>query len=214
MEEDIVRAGISAWFGSAAFGAIQGNYGNYWNANRVVLEGLAGGVSAEIAGGNFSDGFKLAGGFSLLRWGALSMRQAMVEQSCTPSGNPNCTGESIGALGDRKKIAGGRMPEGKETWEGVRPSPLGGNQGGPGLLFGSAYPVGGFRDWLLESYSGPHDWFSSFRYGPGGSLMPYNTFERALYEVYSFTAITFATPFAIATRLPSNLFVPVAQGRD
>lgn len=50
--------------GGAAFGAVAAQYGNQWTVGRVLESGLAGGVTAELGGGDFRDGFLLAGGAS------------------------------------------------------------------------------------------------------------------------------------------------------
>ena len=91
---------------------------------------------------------------------------------------------------------------------GVKPAYLGGNQGEEGEIFGHAYSVGSFSDRLVESYAGPHDWLGSFRYGFRGDLIPYTSVGRALYDTWSAIAVGLATPFAIATAIPSNIFVP------
>ncbi|MCE7903883.1 MAG: hypothetical protein DYH20_14905 [Gammaproteobacteria bacterium PRO9] len=50
--------------GGAAFGTVAAQYGNQWTVGRVLESGLAGGVTAELGGGDFRDGFLLAGGAS------------------------------------------------------------------------------------------------------------------------------------------------------
>ena len=189
-------------------GATGSVYGNRWTLGRIAVERTAGGIGSEIQGGSFANGFELTAGFDLLRWGAFEMREAMVEQSCTPLGNLNCTGQSVGANGDGIKLAGGRLPWLAKTWNAVRPSWLGGNQGEAGKIFGVDYAAGGFADKLIESYEGPHDWLSSFRYGIRGELIPYTRFGSALFNVYSGAAVALATPFAIATAYSTAVFIP------
>jgi hypothetical protein len=178
-----------------------------------VLEGFIGGMSARLNGGSFKDGFLMASGYSLLSWGAYEMRQAMIRQSCTPPGNPNCTGVSAGAYKDGKKIGGGRLPWRrlfeKDPWHGVGESPLGGQQSGVGMFFGHEYAPGGFLDTLVEGFSGSHDYMSSFRYGYKGTLIPYTSFGVKVYGIYSFAALLPATPFALTVFVPSASAIPV-----
>ncbi|MEZ5897861.1 MAG: RHS repeat-associated core domain-containing protein [Hyphomicrobiaceae bacterium] len=222
-----VAGGITGgWRGAAAgavtgglLGAIGAHYGNRWTAGRVVAEGAVGGIGSEIQGGTFADGFKLAAGFSALRWGAYEMRQAMVAQSCSgPGPNPNCAGVSAGANGDNIKLGGGRVPEGQASYAGVSPSPLGGNQGGPGYIgigrFGFAYQPGSLWDRLIESYAGPHDWLSSFRYLPNGNIANWTGASRSIFGIWSAAAIVPATPFAIATAFPSTVILPATLARN
>jgi len=219
---------VGGWRGATAgaltgglLGGIGGYYGNTWTATRVVAEGAVGGIGSELQGRSFADGFKLAGGFSLLRWGAYEMRQAMVTQSCRPPGNQmNRSGISAGAFEDQIKLGGGRFPSWLSRtlgWDqpGIRPSLLGGNQSGPGSFFRWPYSPGGFFDRLVESYAGPHDWMSSFRYAANGDLLRLSPFGTAMYGAYSALAIVPATPFAFATAFPSQLAVPVlVSGHD
>jgi RHS repeat-associated protein len=214
-----LAGGIAGGWKGALAGAITGGllasisatYGNSWTIGRVAKEGAIGGIGSEINGGSFADGFRLAAGFSLLRFSAFKMRQEMVRQSCTP-GNPNCTGKSVGAFGDRTKIGGGRTTWPDKNWETTKPSLLGGNQGEVGKLLGSEYDVGSLRDCLIESYAGPHDWLSSFRYGYDASLVPYTGFGEAMFTTYSAIAVLPATPLAFATAVPTAAFLPATYG--
>ncbi|MEZ5897868.1 MAG: RHS repeat-associated core domain-containing protein [Hyphomicrobiaceae bacterium] len=208
--EQSAKAGVA----SLVTYSVGAYFGSTYSLARVVTDGVAGGVAAELNGQSFASGFRTAGIYSLVQYGAYNMRQTMVEQSCFPAGNLNCQGTSAGAFFDGKKIAGGRLPWGFDNWDGVQASILGGNQGQGGRIFGLRYSPGGFFDNLLESYSGSHDWMSSFRYGYQGALIPYTSFGKALYEVYSFAALVPATPFAITTALPLPVVAPIVLGRN
>jgi filamentous hemagglutinin len=208
------RGLVAGLVSGGLLGGIGSYYGNSWGVGRVVAEGAAGGIASEINGGSFSDGLRLAAGFSALRWGAYEMRQAMIVQSCTPPGNLNCAGESVGTEFDgaiRRKIGGGRLKYAYDSWKKIKPSFLGGNQGEGGEIFGWKYAAGSFGDHLVESYAGPHDWLSSFRYGYRGDLIPYTTIGESLYFAWSTAAVGVATPFAIATAAPGYAFVPAVQ---
>lgn len=86
----------------------------------------------------------------------------------------------------------------------------------PGLGDGGVLRAPGpGREVLIESYAGPHDWLSSFRYDPAnGNLIKYGTIGGAAYTAYSAAAILPATPFAIATAFPSYAVVPSALPDD
>ena len=225
-----VAGGITGGWRGALAGAITGGilagtasvYGNRWTLGRIAVEGSAGGIGSEIQGGSFANGFKLTAGFDFLRWGAYEMRQAMIEQSCTPPGNLNCTGQSVGAFGDHVKLGGNRFPQWLrakfDQWQDKWKSIFGGNQGDRGYIglrkFGYYYEPGSFSDRLVESYAGAHDWLSSFRYASDGDLIKYGNVGRFAYEIYSAAAIVPATPFAIATAAPTYAFVPATEGGD
>lgn len=110
-----VRGAVAGLVTGGVLGGIHIAYGNRWTLGRVAAEGVTGGVGSEIQGGSFADGFRLAAGYSALRWSANAMRQAMVNQSCLPAGNLNCTGESVGTefdMGTPRKIGGGPIAMG------------------------------------------------------------------------------------------------------
>jgi RHS repeat-associated protein len=48
--------------GGAGFGAVGAAYGNTWSLQRVGASGLVGGATAKLAGGDFRQGFLIAGG--------------------------------------------------------------------------------------------------------------------------------------------------------
>jgi hypothetical protein len=48
--------------GGAAFGAVGAAYGNTWSLQRIAASGLAGGATAQVAGGEFRKGFAFSAG--------------------------------------------------------------------------------------------------------------------------------------------------------
>jgi hypothetical protein len=52
--------GVKGAATGAIMGAISGGFGSSWNMERVMVNGMGGGVSSEIMGGKFEDGFKVA----------------------------------------------------------------------------------------------------------------------------------------------------------
>ena len=111
-------------------------------------------------------------------------------------------GFSNGMFGDGFKLAGGRYNPDPDSW-GKPCSILGCNQNGPGSIAGWGYGKGGFRDMVLESFSGPHDMANSFWYynsetGNIKSFSDWSTFQKNLLEYstnYS-TSLMIAAPFA------------------
>ncbi len=54
------KTGLRGALVGAISGAVAGGFGNTWNVGRVMLTSIGGGVSSEIMGGDFADGFKMA----------------------------------------------------------------------------------------------------------------------------------------------------------
>ncbi|MGC8213195.1 hypothetical protein [Ralstonia pseudosolanacearum] len=79
----------------------------------------------------------------------------------------------------------------------------GGFQGLDGTLKGALYPVGSFRDKLLESFAGPHDFLGSLTaYDQLGNLKEgMSSFQRTLFEIQTDIDIPIAAPFAGTTVL-------------
>jgi hypothetical protein len=50
------------------FGGIAGAYGESWTSERVAANGVAGGISSEVSGGKFADGFALSALLSLAQY--------------------------------------------------------------------------------------------------------------------------------------------------
>jgi len=62
-----LKGAVAGAFSGGMFGTIGAHYGDTWNMGRVGVNSLAGGVSAEVAGGRFKDGLKLSLATSLFR---------------------------------------------------------------------------------------------------------------------------------------------------
>ncbi len=152
-----VRGAVIGGLSGFMFGGIAGHYRGTWTLGRAAASGVAGGVTSEMSGGSFADGFKSGFGISVLQWGAYRMRQAEIASS---RGNPlNDSGVSRGWIGDEadpEKLAGARSVFGSRAL-GMVLAPFG-PQGEQGTFFGVGYSPGGAIDSLLESFAGPHDW--------------------------------------------------------
>lgn len=209
-----VKGAIVGAISGALFGAIGGYYKSTWNVGRVLAEGAIGGVSSELGGGSFRDGFLLSAGISGLRWGARTMRQEMSE-NWSKNEYARDSAQSDGWYGDMDKHGGGRPPESlrgqnltidKAKSAGWGCSAFGCQQAGQGRLFGVAYSGGGWADHLVEAYAGPHDWLSSFRYTSDGFLKTWNLTQRALFGAYSAVALIPATGFVGADVVPGIVY--------
>ncbi|MCK6371225.1 MAG: hypothetical protein L6Q83_07850, partial [Gammaproteobacteria bacterium] len=174
-------------------GGINVTYGGGYKIGRVLAEATAGGVTAELQGGDFASGFITGGSLSSLTWAALEMRSAMIEQSRR---NPaNAAGSSAGFRGDGFKLGGCRRP--------CLSSPLGGAQGGPGIFLGAHYSPDSFLDRLVETYSGPHDFLNSpIFYNEFGD----NIVRPDFFHVFNAANVLLATPFAAASVVPSYAY--------
>ncbi len=82
----------------------------------------------------------------------------------------------------------------------------GGNQGGPGTLFGFPYSPGGILDLVHEAYGGSHDFISGTLSGyydeQGNARRGLTPVQKGLYEVWTDIALVPATPFALSEALP------------
>jgi filamentous hemagglutinin len=199
-------------FSGAMFGGIAGAYGNAWTMGRVAANGVAGGISSVVSGGDFLQGAALSLALSAGQWAAQRMREAMWKQSQL---NPdNASGKSEGWRGDGHKLAGGRINPNSDGFAsklfkklGIKGDIFGGEQGGEGRFFGDTYAAGSLRDHLLEAYAGPHDWLSSNWYSNvTGNLVKMNWFERQLFSIQSFAALVPATAIVGADVVPGMAY--------
>ena len=170
-----VKAGLQGAFSGALTGGINGYYGSEYPLSRVAANGVAGGMGSVLRGDSFADGFRSSFTISSLVYLNVEMRQQMIEQS---GRNPdNISGTSRGLFGDLFKIGGGRREYNPE-WilsDGRDPdiekylpcnAPMGGCQGALVLSTDDAarfgpikYAPGDLLDTVVETFSGPHDWF-------------------------------------------------------
>ncbi len=119
--------------------------------------------------------FDVIGRLNLLGNMADYMRSTMIQQSRLDTGGPDGSSRNIGYPsvghrsgglyrlllglgygGDGIKIGGGRFNS-----ESSGRSPLGWHQGGQGGLFAFPYKPGAFGDYIVESFSGVHDYLNS-----------------------------------------------------
>ena len=208
-----VRAGAIAYVTAEASSSVDAYYGDTWSWGRVAANSVVGGVSSELQGGNFMDGFKNAFIFSTLTYANYAMREAMIESSRLDPLSGNANGESAGFFRDHFKLGGARAVWDGEKWLPCT-SPLGGCQGGPGsLIFFGDYKAGGVLDHLVESYAGPHDFLNSgYWYNELGNGKNLTGFAKGFGEGLNALNVVIATPFAAAalvTTTPGGLSAAV-----
>ena len=146
----------------------------------------------------------VAAGIRLLSSAADAMRKSMVAQSKLDP--RNSSGISVGHNGDHFKLGGGRYDPSNPT---APPSPLGGNQGGPGSIFGIPYKPDSWQDTLIEAYAGPHDYLNNlfvrdYDAATGNIRQGLSAFERGVAGTMNAADVVIATPFAAAGSLPDG----------
>ena len=201
-----LKSALTGAVTGAAMGGIAGHFGSSWNAQRVLANSAVGGISSELNGGKFKDGFLSNFVSSSLTLANYRLRQIMIKNS---SYDPrNISGKSIGLDYDGYKIGGGRY-NALRAFDYLRTpgSPLGGWQGGSGRIFWFKYKPGSFWDRLVESYAGPHDYLNhGYWYDSMGDIdvnvagSPLRSFigER-LNELNVLPATTLAVPALVNT---------------
>ena len=187
-----VQGGVTGMFSAgASYGAGQINS----VTGRIAANGTIGGVQAEMQGGNFKDGFIAGTKTAAFTEAAMAMRSKAYEWAA--NNDSNTTGPSAGIQGDGRKLAGGLVDRNGN----IMREPFGGCQGCKGELFGVEYPAGGFADYVLESYAGPHDFLDGILYNTsaGYQRTPPNMAVNIAAYAYSGAMIAVATPFAISS---------------
>ena len=204
-----IFGGIDAYFGAGTYnGSLKGAARYGWSPERIAANSLAGGVTSELRGGKFRDGFKFSFATSALSYMAVSMRADTVDNMAEDP--RNSTRRSVGAFGDGNHTAGSRFDEANP--EAL--SPLGGNPnkaylgltwGGKATGLGSFYGVGSWQDRLLEAYGGVHDYFNKPTwYNQFGALrQDMSSVSKFIGEITNILNVGVATPFVPASVLPS-----------
>ncbi|MSQ98592.1 MAG: hypothetical protein EXR85_04760 [Xanthomonadales bacterium] len=222
-----LKGAVRGAFAGALTGGVAGYFGNTYSLNRIAADGVTGGVSAEIFGQKFKDGLILGTLISSATYLSVKLRAYQKAQS---EQFPGQIGQSPGFRGITDKIAGERIYE--ESWvesgaaaafERGMPldevfdrfyipnrrhlSPLGGLQGGPGLLFNRPYAPGGFVDYVLEGYSGVHDSFNqSFFYTGNGTNITFTSpIQKAIGYFINPANVVVATPIVLPSLFPDYL---------
>jgi hypothetical protein len=171
--DDLGKAALSG----AVFGAIGGYYGNTQSIGRVVTTTVAGGVVAEVNGGEFRDGALVAGAQSLARLGYDKMREFTDDMGYKAAGGDpaRLQVDSLGSLRTDGKTSietGGpsffgeridRLASGVESVVGK----LGMSEQGKGTHWYDAPWIGGPNGPVasfVNQVSKAHDWWNGWNY--------------------------------------------------
>lgn len=178
-------------------------------AKRVVASAVVGGTTSKLGGQKFANGADTFGFMRLFGESALKMQQSMITQSKLDPRNASKV--SVGFNGSGFGLGGGRYDPDNPFGP---PSPLGGDQGGPGSFFGSPYAPGSLRDYVVEAYGGPHDFLNSgYWYDDVGDIRRgMSNFSRGFGELLNYTNVVVATPF-VAASVGLIYGDPVAESR-
>ncbi|TQV82933.1 RHS repeat-associated core domain-containing protein [Aliikangiella coralliicola] len=206
-----LEAALKGAVSGALFGGISGYYQKVYSFGRALAEGTASGISSEMDGGKFIDGFKTVFVQGMLKAAAIKMRKIMIAQSKL---NPlNATGISVGFMGDGFKLGGGRW-DWKRFFKaptsrnfGQMRSVLGGMQGGTGKFLFFDYKPGSIWDRIVEAFAGPHDYLNQFfGYDAMGNV---NAARGPLFRAFggfmNGINVVVATPFVVSSVLPANM---------
>ncbi|QCZ24826.1 hypothetical protein AN286_09625 [Aliarcobacter cryaerophilus ATCC 43158] len=179
------------------------------------INGIGQGISSEIRGGEFKDGFVTGAIISVVSDGALQMRKYQETNYDYPGKNDeNAIGINRTNLTGNKSILGnnelaGAFPELVVKEDGqfyFRPieGPTGGYVFGDRTLFGVKIDKTGFFGYVLENFAGPHDALSSWNYQNigGQTSIIKNDFING--TLGSGVLLIPAAPFAAGTFIQDN----------
>jgi hypothetical protein len=218
-----LKGAVRGAFSGAITGGIAGYYGNTYSLSRIASESIGGGVSTRVIGGKFEDGLKFALVVSGLNYANFRMRNAERRLSEQHPDGLNTNGDSAGFYGDGIKMGGAREQLNSVGDRLPCISPAGGCQGAPinpadqsSNFFGTDYSSGGVRDYVTESFAGPHDWFrnnvsrSYIRTPSGnfdivGNMKNFSGSRLQIDRIANAALIPMAAPFAIAGILTTQV---------
>jgi RHS repeat-associated protein len=215
-----IFGGLDSYFGADTYnGSLKGAARYGWSPERVAANSLAGGVTSELRGGKFSDGFKSSFVTSALSYIAVSMRASAVDSSARfvdpQTGEKlNLGAKSVGFMGDGIKLGGARRVIDALGNLLECGSPLGGCQGGSGELFKRPYSPGSWQDRLVEAYAGVHDSLNApFWYNASGNGINYTGVEKAFGETLNALNVVIATPVVAASMVPTYSYTSLQPQR-
>lgn len=208
-----IAGGVGSFFPDAYNGSLNGAARYGWSPQRVIANSIAGGVTSELQGGRFADGFRASFTISALTYIAVSMRADTVDNSRLDPRNASKISNGFG--GDGFGSAGSRF-------DAANPgaiSPFGGCQGCKGYFgliwngrpvsgFGSFYSAGSWQDHLLEAYGGVHDYLNKPTwYDQSGNIRQGMSRSGQFFgNITNFTNLIVATPFVAASVVPTYTY--------
>jgi filamentous hemagglutinin len=213
---NVLRSGL----GGGISGGLSGYYGESWSFDRVAANSIAGGVSSELNGGQFEDGFKMAFITSLARYGWDYTRQAtddLKTLACNSEGNP-CLPDERGQIrtdGARDVDWLSHNPNKEGNWltnSGMAEEGSGKHWYDPGGPLENKY-----LRYFVTDVSKMHDWLNSWSYNPAnGFYMSQGTTFDSLFQLYSFAGMPIAgalTAFGYLSLPPYNQIFTINQTR-
>jgi hypothetical protein len=183
-------------------GMVNASFGESWTIGRALANGTANGISAEMNGGNFKDGFSLSFAMSAMRVGYERMRDITDELK-----------RKTFQYGGTEKYL-----EGELLTDGTR-GPFPGTSGAESRLGGffGMDPEGAVHGYskiaslakFVNWTSKTHDYFNSWSYDwETGFFTPFQSqFAAEAFEVYSFVGMPVAgayTAMALTANLPTG----------
>ena len=196
-----VKSVLANSVGGGVFQLANLRYRGNWSPGRVLTNATISGATSMAAGGSFKNAALAGLQGGALRYAAIKMRKMMIAQSML---NPdNAGGTSAGFFNDRFKLGGAR-----NDIYGSNHSILGGNQGGQGVLFGITYTPGSWQDYVVESFSGPHDFLNSWYWYErnGNSKVGFSPLRRWIGEGLNGVNVILAAPFVAASVAPDYFY--------
>ena len=182
------------------FGGIQETFWDALTFGKAIAEGTAGGITSELSGGNFSDGFKLGIATAGLEWAARRMKEIEVNNSM----KNQYTQENA----SHGYIAGSR-PDARFTGSNYShhwsDDVFGGRQAGSrGRFFFWTYERSptSWVNKLLETFGGSHEWLDSIHYTSAGLNQNWGWVGEQLFGTYSALAVPAAAVFVGAASAP------------
>lgn len=156
----MLKAGFKGAASGALFGGVAGYYGGSWSLGRVAATGIAGGLSSEINGQSFQEGFKLGVALSLVAWGFNKMTARTDElkmRSCNQPGAAKCVIDKHGVRtdGTRGVLEGTNTEKGNWFTEGGMAA-----EGSGEHLYDKYRWSNGVAKFVNHT-SKTHDWFNS-----------------------------------------------------
>jgi len=188
---NVLRSGLSGAFA----GSVNGYFGESWSFERVVANSLTGGVSSELNGGQFQEGFKMNFLTSLARYGWDYTRQAtdaLKRLACASGGYPCLLDERGQLRTDGARDVDWSLNAGREgnwlTRSGMAEEGSGQHWYDPGGPLENRY-----LRYFVTDVSKMHDWFNSWSYNPvNGFYMSRGTTFDSLFQLYSFAGMPVA----------------------
>jgi RHS repeat-associated protein len=213
-----LKGGLKGATSGAVFGGVNGFYGNNWSLSRAGANGLAGGVTSKVNGGEFKDGFNMGLVTSMMRvgWEYTKKVTNNLKLLACENGGEKCVKNKWGEL----LTDGGRDIDDQTLGYGPQKGNFitrgGMAQEGGKHLYSTDSWVGRF----VNKVSKTHDWMNSnlsrsvgfhgYNSNTGFWLSGSNT-QNTMFQVYSFSGML---PAAAYTAGAMSASMPVTSIRD